>query len=43
MKHPTNKQERLEINEKKKREKQSRKRETTEDVTSLPGEGHIER
>jgi hypothetical protein len=32
MKHPTNKQERLEINEKKKREKQNRKRETSEDV-----------
>ena len=41
MKHPINKQERLEINAKKKREKQTYKRET-EDV-SVVGEGDIQR
>jgi hypothetical protein len=39
MKHPSNKQERLEINEKKKREKQSRRQET-KDVSNI-GEGDI--
>ena len=41
MKHPTNKQERLMINEKKKREKQSLKRETESDP--LLGETDIKR